>query len=129
MAVLQMVLNALLVSDIASSFFIAHGNVTTGLPPLTQVKKQGTGVLKVPLSKAASTSSFSKRQDQNPLENVNNGYLITCEFKLFGAGVFILMYKRLDWNSSTACLYADRHRVFRPLGRSHLRQREHSCVL
>lgn len=105
MAFISFVLIALLFSSFTSSYLLPRGNVTTGLPPLKQGKKQGSGVLKIPISKASPTP-FSKRQDSNPLENVNNGYLITCTFispQIWAT----LTCLRFYWNSTTACVYTD----------------------
>ena len=81
MAVSTFSLIAFLFYGLSSSFLLPRGNVTTGLPPLKQTGKQGSGVLKVPITKA-SHGTLGKRQDSNQLLNVNNGYLITCTYTL-----------------------------------------------
>lgn len=77
MAPSTFMLIAFLFYSVSTPFLLPRGNVTTGLPPLKQGKKQGSGVLKVPISKP-SPGTLARRQDSNPLINGQSLYLITC---------------------------------------------------
>lgn len=49
--------------------------------PLQQLRPvQGSGVLKIPVTKVDPSGNFTKRQDVDPLLNVYNGYLIDSKW-------------------------------------------------